>query len=66
MTKRELVLENVKIAGYHNDAAAGTRAFIGGHISNATYLKAWRKGQRAKEAGVRCDCLDCRRERGEA
>lgn len=59
MSKREQVLQAVKVAGYHEDRAMGTRLYVEGRISMASYLQAFNAGRRAKVAGVKCGCLDC-------
>lgn len=63
MSKRERVLQAVKIAGYHEDRATGTRLLIEGRISMQSYNEAFNAGRRARAAGVRCECLDCQTER---
>lgn len=55
--KTALVL--AKVAGYHNDSALYTRVRIESRVSMNNLHKKWFQGQRAKEAGVKCDCRDC-------
>lgn len=60
VTKRETVLQLVKVAGYHNDSAAGVRLLVENPISRKVYNEAWASGQRARESGVPCSCYQCR------
>lgn len=56
---RDVAIESVKVAAYHNDRRAAMRLFVETRISWATYCEAWEKGQLAKRAGVACTCPDC-------
>lgn len=56
---RSLALTAAKVAGYHQDARAFTRLRVESRVSIEALAEQWRLGVRAKEAGARCDCLDC-------
>ena len=59
MNRREKVLQAVKIAGYHNDTAMGTRLLIEGHLPITLYQRMFHEGRQAKEGGIRCYCMEC-------
>ncbi len=57
--KRKEAIALIKVAGYHNDSAAGTRLYIENRVSYQSYKDAYRLGQQSKAAGVRCTCQEC-------
>ena len=59
MTKRELVFQQIKVAGYHGDSRTATRLLIENPISRKRYNEAWDAGAKAKSAGVSCSCYRC-------
>lgn len=61
MTKRETVLQQIKVAGYHGDSRAATRLLIENPVSRKNYNLAWEAGVAAKRAGVPCECYLCKR-----
>lgn len=61
MTKRELVFQQIKVAGYHGDYRTATRLLIENPISRKRYNEAWESGAKAKAAGVPCNCYQCKR-----
>jgi hypothetical protein len=56
---RKQAIAIIKYAGYHNDQKKAMITYIENHVSFAVYMQAYRDGIRAKENGVRCNCLDC-------
>lgn len=64
--KREHLLTYLRVAGYHNDAAAYTRLLIENRISMKAAKAAFAAGSKARESGVPCDCRTCKIERARA
>src|SRR5690606_11166768 len=64
--KREHLLTYLRVAGYHNDAAAYTRLLIENRISMKAAKQAFAEGVRQREAGVPCDCRTCKAQRARA
>lgn len=62
MTKRELVFQKIKVAGYHGDSRTATRLLIENPISRQRYNDAWLAGVEAKRAGQKCNCYQCQKE----
>lgn len=60
ITKRQAWLVSARVAGYHNDSAGFTRLRVEARVSIEFLQEEWRRGQRMREGGVRCDCRDCR------
>lgn len=58
--KREHVLTYLRVAGYHDDRAAFTRLYVENRIGYKAAQDAYRAGRAARDAGVRCDCHDCK------
>ena len=58
--KRSDLLACIRIAGYHNDLAEGTRIFVENRISRQAYDEAFRKGAEMKRAGIKCSCFECK------
>lgn len=61
MTKRELAITNMRIAGYHDDQRERARLLIESRVNRQTINKAWDEGVRAKQNGVKCSCFFCAR-----
>jgi len=61
MTRREVVLQQIKVAGYHYDSRTATRLLVENPISRKSYNEAWESGQRARAAGISCSCFQCQR-----
>jgi hypothetical protein len=59
MTRKQIVALIV-IAGYHNDTATGTRLYVEGRISMATYHDAFTKGKTLRAQGMKCTCQECK------
>ena len=57
---RKLALTVLRVAGYHDDRQAWTRTYTSNRISYTVALEAFAAGQRAKIAGVRCNCYECK------
>lgn len=55
------LLTRIRFAGYHGDTKQGTRLYIENRVSLKTFNLAYREGERAAAAGVRCTCFDCTR-----
>lgn len=62
MTKRDRLLQQIKIAGYHSDSRAAVRLLAENPISRKAYNDAWLSGVSAREKGVPCSCFQCQRE----
>ncbi len=59
MSKREKALAICRIAGYHNDKTAFTRAICENRISMPAANEAWQQGVSQKESGIKCNCSQC-------
>lgn len=57
--KRAHAIDYLRIAGYHADRAAFTRLYVENRVSYSAATEAYRAGQKARDAGVRCTCRDC-------
>ncbi len=57
--KRNDLLGLLKYAGYHADRAGWTRLTIENRISIVTAGQAYARGIEARQAGVKCGCVDC-------
>lgn len=57
---REITLTKLRVAGYHDDQATFTRAYVEGRVSYQVAKEAFRVGRAQRAAGVRCDCHECR------
>lgn len=62
MTKRATVLQQIKVAGYHNDSRAAIRLLIENPVSRKAYNEAWLSGVAAKRSGQSCGCYQCQKE----
>lgn len=60
MTKREIALANARVAGYHQDRRTFTRLRVESRVHVQYLNAAWHAGQKAKAAGVPCDCRECK------
>lgn len=60
MTKKQTLIQLIKIAGYHNDTKIGTRLFVENRITRADYDAAFHAGLAAKAAGQICTCSQCK------
>lgn len=60
--KRADALAHIRIAGYHDDDKAAMRIYVENRISAERYRNAFQDGQRAKAAGVKCECHRCKQE----
>lgn len=58
--KRAIALSMMRTAGYHDDSRSFTRLLITARVSHAVAQQQWAIGRKLRDAGVRCDCLDCR------
>ena len=59
--KRSVLLTKLRTAGYHGDRASFTRLLIENRIVMDKAQRAYREGEAAKRAGVKCDCMECKR-----
>jgi len=64
-TRREIALSLARVAGYHGDTATFTRLLVEERVNRAAMNAAWQSGVFARGTGARCDCLECREEKGE-
>lgn len=60
MTKREVAIQNAKIAGYHGDKRWFTRLIIESRVNRQIMNDAWTVGTKLKTAGVPCACYECK------
>lgn len=58
--KRADALRAIRFAGYHEDTAGFVRLYVEHRVSMPAAKAEYAAGLRAKLAGVRCGCLDCR------
>ena len=59
MASRKIILELMKVAGYHEDRETFTYLYVDNHISKQAADAAFRAGQRAKLNGIPCTCREC-------
>ncbi|MEQ1545996.1 hypothetical protein [Methyloglobulus sp.] len=59
MSKRESTKTYLQVAGYHNDTKAFMRLYCENRISKAEADKQFNIGQKKRENGVKCSCIDC-------
>lgn len=58
-TKRQAALNAMRFAGYHADGAAYVRLLIESRVARPAADATYTSGRRARDAGMRCGCLDC-------
>lgn len=58
MTRKQ-ALTVARIAGYHGDSHAFTRALVEARVSRSSMTAAWRQGEAARRQGVGCECVQC-------
>ena len=61
MTKREMLLNAIKAAGYHGDTRRATQLLADNPVSHMAYNIAWQAGEAAKRAGQPCSCYQCQK-----
>ena len=61
MTKRDRLLQQIKIAGYHSDSRSATRLLAENPISRKAYNDAWLSGVYARKNGIPCSCFHSQR-----
>lgn len=60
-TRREVELSYARIAGYHDDSYAMTRALVERQTASEKAIReAFQIGQRMKTNGVKCACPNCK------
>jgi hypothetical protein len=59
MSKRTILIAQIKAAGYHNDQRKGMTLYVENRISYENYIQAYREGIRLRVAGVKCTCIFC-------
>jgi hypothetical protein len=59
--KRKDALVLIRVAGYHEDTAAGIRLYVENRVSFEAYTVVFQRGRAMKAAGVKCSCIDCNR-----
>jgi hypothetical protein len=57
--ERQHILENIKVAGYHNDHQAFLRLYTENRISYTAAQSARYAGIRARQQGMKCSCYAC-------
>jgi hypothetical protein len=63
-SQRTVVLTLLRTAGYHDDKARFTQAYIESRVSREVAYQAWASGQAMRVSGVKCDCYECKKEKG--
>ena len=63
MTRREYILARMRAAGYHADTRTFTRLYIENRVRLPIAQAAFREGERARRAGMRCTCWECEKEK---
>lgn len=58
-SKRQVAINGMRFAGYHDDKRAFTRLLIESRVSRAVANEAWQYGVAAKRNGMPCGCADC-------
>ena len=66
MTKREQILVNLRVAGYHGDSFTFVRLYVENRISRPVADAAYRAGAAQKAGGMRCSCYACGKAAGSA
>lgn len=61
-TKRQRVLDAIKVAGYHNDDRTVIRLYTENRVSYPAAMAARSAGVKAYLAGMPCTCFDCTRQ----
>lgn len=56
---KQWILASIRVAGYHDDTKEGTRLYIEHRVSIADYRDHFYRGQRQREAGMKCSCYIC-------
>ena len=59
MTKRQRVLEAIKVAGYHQDTKAFLRLYTENRLSYSAAEETRLAGVRARQKGIKCTCYAC-------
>jgi hypothetical protein len=62
---RKTAIQVIKVAGYHGDTKTFMRTYCENRISFAVADNFFRNGKQAKLAGMKCDCNQCKKEKGE-
>lgn len=58
--KRSLLIACLKVAGYHDDQREFLRYYTGHRISFKAAQDAYQKGRELKNAGMPCNCVQCK------
>lgn len=59
MSKRDLALSHMRVAGYHDNRVAFTRLYLESKISLQVANDAWNTGKKQKKSGMPCSCVSC-------
>ena len=60
MSKKEMVLAQLRIAGYHEDKKEFTKVYIDNKISMLLATEAYNSGIKLKQKGMKCTCSKCK------
>jgi hypothetical protein len=60
MSKRETALAICRVAGYHEDKKAFTRAYIESKLNLSIATDAYNQGIVLKQRGMACTCSKCK------
>jgi len=58
--KREILIELLRIAGYHRDTKTFVRLYVENRISRTKATEEFNRGHELRLRGVRCTCRECR------
>jgi len=58
--KREVAIDLLRVAGYHNDQRAFVRLYVENRISRKVATEEFNRGYALRRSGVRCTCFECR------
>lgn len=58
--KRKDALNHIRVAGYHEDKKSFIRLKVENRVSNQCANDAYREGMRQRDAGVKCNCYECK------
>lgn len=59
--KRKDAINHIRIAGYHQDSASFVRLYVENRVSRQVANEAYANGVKQREAGIKCNCYECKR-----
>lgn len=59
MSKRDQIIQRIRVAGFHGDQRAFMRLYVENRIDIRVARAAYREGEWGKTNGVKCGCAEC-------